>query len=134
MASIRVEITIDAPEEPVWAALRDFGAVHKLAPGFIVGTQLDGQDRIVTFYDGVVVREALVDLDDDAHRLAWTIVKGPYTHHNGVAKVASLDDGRARFIWTTDLLPNEFADRTAARMERGARVIRETLESAAGRA
>ena len=89
---------------------------------------------IVTFSDGVVLREVLVDLDDDEHRLAWTIVDGPYTHHNGVAQVASEDEGRARFIWTTDLLPNELADRTVQRMEHGARVIKATLEAAAAAA
>jgi hypothetical protein len=76
------------------------------------------------------LREALVDLDDNEHRLAWTIVDGPYTHHNGVAQVVSEDERRARFIWTTDLLPNELADRTVRRMEHGARVIKETLETA----
>ena len=134
MASIRIETPINAPLEQVWAALRDFGALHKLAPGFVVDSRLDGEDRIVTFSDGVVLREVLVDLDDDEHRLAWTIVDGPYTHHNGVAQVASEDEGRARFIWTTDLLPNELADRTVQRMEHGARVIKATLEAAAAAA
>ena len=134
MASIRVETTINAPLEQVCAGLRDFGALHKLAPGFVVDSRLDGEDRIVTFSDGAVLREALVDLDDNEHRLAWTIVDGPYTHHNGVAQVVSEDGGRARFIWTTDLLPNELADRTVRRMEHGARVIKETLETAAAAA
>jgi hypothetical protein len=88
MATIRTETLIDAPSEEVWDALRDWGALHRrLAPGFIVDTQLDGPDRIVTFSDGAVVREVLVDLDDDARRLVWTIVDGPYSHHNGSAQV-----------------------------------------------
>ncbi|HTA13762.1 MAG TPA: SRPBCC family protein, partial [Solirubrobacteraceae bacterium] len=70
MASIRKEITIDASPEEVWAAVRDWGALHeRLVPGFVVDTRLDGDDRIVTFFDGTVLREALVDLDDDARRL-----------------------------------------------------------------
>lgn len=130
MASIRKEISIDAKPEEVWEALRDWGALHeRLAPGFVVDTRLDGRDRIVTFFNGAVVRETLVDLDDPARRLVWSVVDGPYTHHNAVAEVFGGDDGRARFVWTADLLPNEAAAITAEMMERGIGVVKETLES-----
>ena len=130
MASIREESLIDAPPEQVWAALRDWGALHeRLAPGFVADTRLDGEDRIVTFADGVVVREVLLDLDDDAKRIAWTIVDGPYTHHNGSAQVFAEDDGRTRFVWITDLLPDELAAPTAERMQAGVRLIRKTQEA-----
>jgi hypothetical protein len=135
MASIRTETLIDVPLDEAWAALRDWGALHqRLAPGFVTDTRLDGEDRIVTFFDGAVVREVLVDLDDDSHRLAWTIVDGPYTHHNGSAQVFAEEHGRTRFAWTTDLLPNDLAAGTAERMERGISVIRDALEAAASRA
>jgi hypothetical protein len=135
MASIRTETLIDVPLDEAWAALRDWGALHqRLAPGFVTDTQLDGEDRIVTFFDGAVVRDVLVDLDDDTHRLAWTIVDGPYTHHNGSAQVFAEEHGRTRFVWTTDLLPNDLAAGTAERMERGISVIRDALEAAASRA
>ena len=132
MASIRKERTIDAPPELVWDALRDWGAIHRrLVPGFVVDAKLDGDDRIVTFFNGVVVREVLVDLDEDARRLAWSIVDGPYSHHNGVAQVLDDGDGRSRFVWLADLLPNEFAELTGETMERGIEVVKETLEAAA---
>jgi ligand-binding SRPBCC domain-containing protein len=135
MASIRSDTLINAPLEEVWAALRDWGALHqRLAPGFITDTRLDAGDRIVTFSDGAVVREVLVDLDDDAHRLVWTIVDGPYTHHNGSAQLFSVEKGQTRFVWTTDLLPNELAAPTAQRMQQGTTVIKETLETAAASA
>lgn len=130
MASIRTDTLINAPLDEVWAALRDWGALHqRLAPGFVTDTRLDGDDRIVTFFDGTVVREVLVDLDDDAHRLAWTIVGGPYTHHNGSAQLLSAGNGQTRFVWTTDLLPNELADPTAQRMQQGTSIIKKTLET-----
>ena len=134
MASIRKEIVVDASTSDVWAAVRDWGALHeRLAPGFVTDTRLDGDDRIVTFANGSVVREVLIDLDDEAHRLAWTIVDGPYTHHNGVAQVLTQSEHRAHFVWTTDLLPNELAPRTAEMMEQGTTVIKKTLEAAAAR-
>jgi hypothetical protein len=97
MASIRKETVIDVRPDRVWSALRDWGALHeRLVPGFVVDARLDGKDRIVTFFNGAVVRERLVDLDDQARRLAWSIVDGPYTHHNGCAQVfPDGDDPRA---------------------------------------
>jgi Polyketide cyclase / dehydrase and lipid transport len=131
MASIRKEIHIDRSAEDVWDALRDWGALHvRLAPGFVTDTRLDGEDRIVTFFTGTVMREVLIDRDDAARRLAWTIVDEPYAHHNGVAQVFSQPDGTARFVWVTDLLPHELAEPTAEMMDRGLEAVRQTLQRA----
>ena len=71
MASIHKEILIDASPDHVWDALRDFGALHtRLVPGFVTDTKLDGDGRIVTFSNGTVAREILVDCDDTKRRLA----------------------------------------------------------------
>lgn len=130
MASIRKEILIDASPEEVWDALRDWGALHeRLVPGFVVDTRLDGDDRIVTFFNGTTVRELFVDLDDEARRLAWSVVEGPYTHHNASAQVFADEQGRTRFVWIADLLPHELAERTAGLMEQGTNTVKKTLES-----
>ena len=74
MASIHKEIIIDARPEDVWDALRDFGALHtRLVPGFVTDTKLDGDARIVTFANGTVAREVLVDIDDKKRRLVYAI-------------------------------------------------------------
>jgi hypothetical protein len=129
VASILRERAIDVTPQELWARLRDWGALHELASGFVVDTKLDDGDRIVTFANGSVLREVLVSLDDQERRLAWSIVDGPYTHHNGSARVID-ENGRARFQWRTDLLPDEAADRTAAMMDQGIEAIKTTLESA----
>jgi hypothetical protein len=132
MASVRKERHITAPPQQAWAALRDWGAPHvRLVPGFVVDTHLDGEDRIVTFFTGTVAREVLVDLDEEARRLVWSIVGGAYTHHNGAAQVLDAEDGGTVFLWTADLLPNELAERTAALMETGIDVVKQTLEASA---
>jgi uncharacterized protein YndB with AHSA1/START domain len=129
MASIRKEIVIDARPEDVWAALRDGGAVHRrLVPGFVVDTRLDGDDRIVTFFDGAVARERLVDLDDDARRLVWSVADGPYTHHNASAQVFAGPAGGTRFVWIADFLPHDLAGRIDALMERGTGVLKRTMQ------
>jgi carbon monoxide dehydrogenase subunit G len=131
MASIRIESTIDAPPEAVWDALRDWGAVHeRLAPGFVTETRLDGDDRIVTFFNGTVARERLVDLDDEGRRLVWSVADGPFTHHNASAQVFAEGEQGTRFVWVADLLPNELTTRIAPLMEQGTGAIKETLESA----
>jgi len=132
MASIRKERTIEAPPEQVWSALRDWGALHeRLVPGFAVDTSLDGADRIVTFFNGAVARERLIDLSEDECRLAWSIVDGPYTHHNGVAQVLAGENGSTRFVWIADLLPDELAAVTEQLMERGIDTVKQTLEAGA---
>ncbi len=132
MASIRKERTIEAPAELVWDALRDWGALHeRLVPGFVVATELDGEDRIVTFFNDAVARERLIDLSEEDRRLVWSIVEGPYAHHNGAAQVFDNGDGTARFVWVADILPNEAAPPTSEMMERGVETVKQTLEAAA---
>jgi Polyketide cyclase / dehydrase and lipid transport len=130
MASIRTEIQIDARPESVWAAVRDWGALHeRLVPGFVVDTRLDGEDRIVTFFNGTVLREVLIDLDEENRRLVWSVVEGPYTHHNASAQVFSDGEDATRFVWVADLLPNALSAPTGEMMEQGTKVVKETLEA-----
>jgi hypothetical protein len=128
MGSIRKEIVVDAAPDAAWAAVADWGALHeRLVPGFVVDTRLDGDDRIVTFFTGTVLREVLVTCDGHERRLVWSVVDGPYTHHNGALQVHDHDGGGARLVWTADLLPDEAVPRTAEMMERGLAAARETL-------
>jgi len=130
MASLRKEIEIDASAERVWDALRDWGALHvRLVPGFATDARLDGEDRIVTFSNGTVLRERLVDRDDDAWRLVWSVADPPYTHHNASAQVFADGAERSRFVWTADFLPHELAGRAAGLMDQALGVIKRTLES-----
>jgi carbon monoxide dehydrogenase subunit G len=132
MASVTTEVLIQARPEEVWDALRDWGAVHeRLVPGFVTYARLDGEDRIVTFFNGLTVRELFVDLDEDARRLVWSSVGGSLAHHNASAQVFDAGGGRTRFVWIADLLPHEAAATIGGMMERGTAVLRQTLESAA---
>ena len=88
MASIRKEIPLEARADDVWDAVRDIGALHtRLVPGFVTDTKLEPGARIVTFANGMVVKELIVDLDDKARRLAWSAVGGRLSHHNASAQV-----------------------------------------------
>ena len=50
------------------------------------------------------------------------------THHNGVAQVLA-EGERTRFVWVSDLLPEEMADRTGELMELGSTTVKKTLEA-----
>ncbi len=129
MASIRKETLIAARPEDVWAALRDVGALHtRLVPGFVVDTKLEDGARIVTFGSGAVARELIVDVCDEARRVAWSVVGGRFTHHNASAQVFDDGEGRTRFVWIADLLPNEIAGDIRALIEQGSAVIKRTME------
>jgi hypothetical protein len=129
MASVRKEMTISARPETVWAAIRDVGAIHeRLAKGFVVDTRLDGEARIVTFANGMVLRERIVAVDDEARRLVWAAVSPQIEHHNGALQVFAEGADRARVLWIADLLPNERAPIVDGMMEQGMAAMRRTLE------
>ncbi len=129
MASIRKEILINARPEEVWSAVRDVGAVHRrLAPGFVIDVRLEGDSRIVTFANGAVVRELIVDIDDAARRFVYAAVGGRATHHNASMQVFDEGGEQSRLVWITDLLPNEAIGPIRALVEQGAGVIKQTLE------
>jgi carbon monoxide dehydrogenase subunit G len=129
MASIRREMSVDAPAARIWDAVRDIGAVHtRLAPGFVTDTRLEEEARIVTFGNGIVARELIVDLDEKARRLAWSVVGGRMTHHNASLQVFEAGNG-SRVVWIADLLPHEIAPAIAAMIDQGMATMKRTLEA-----
>ncbi|GGK63913.1 hypothetical protein Sme01_06160 [Sphaerisporangium melleum] len=136
MASIRHEIVIDSSPEHIWDVLRDVGAVHeRLLPGRVTGTRLEGDQRLLTFPDGHVIRELIVAVDDDARRLAYSVVEGArpaIEYHHASFEVRSEGDRAGRLIWTTDVLPHALAAEIRIRIERGAVEMKQAIEAAAG--
>jgi carbon monoxide dehydrogenase subunit G len=130
MASIHKDIPINADSDRVWAAVRDFGAVHLLAPGFVVDTRLEDGARIVTFANGNVARELLVDCDEARRRLVYAIVSERVTHYS--ASVQVFDDGsaRSRVSWIVDVLPNDIAPYISGQMDLGVAAMQGAFEAA----
>lgn len=135
MGTIHKEITINSTPEHVWNVVSDVGAVHKrLVPDYTAETQFDGTNRMITFSNGNVVRELIVDLDDNARRLAYAVVEGrmPLMHHHASFQVFTESQNRSRLVWITDFLPNDLAAEIQIRIDRGAEVMKRTIEAETG--
>ena len=132
MASIHKDILIDARPDDVWAAVRDFGAVHqKLVPGFVLDARLDGDARIVTFANGMVARELLVDCDDARRRLVYAVISERLKQHSASVQVLADGETRSRLIWIVDVLPNEMAPYIDDQMDQAALAMQKALGRAA---
>ena len=129
MASIRKEIETKARPDDAWAAIADIGALHtRLVPGFVVDTKLEPGARVVTFGNGMVVREPIVTIDGASRRLVWTAEGGRTTHYNASVQVFSHSDETTAVVWIADFLPDAMTGQIAAAMEAGMTVMKKTLD------
>jgi hypothetical protein len=132
MASIHKDVPIDAHPNDVWAAVRDFGAVHqRLVPGFVLDARLDGDARIVTFANGTVARELLVDCDDARRRLVYAVISERVKQHTASVQVLADGDTRSRLNWIVDVLPNEIAPYIDGQMDQAALAMQKALARSA---
>jgi carbon monoxide dehydrogenase subunit G len=127
MASLYRNIPINASPDRVWAVVRDFGAVAQLAPGFVVDAKLDGDARVVTFANGNVAREMLVDCDEARRRLVYAISNERVKHYNAAVEVVSDGAANSRLVWTVDVLPHEIAPYVSGQMDQAALAMQQAL-------
>jgi carbon monoxide dehydrogenase subunit G len=130
MASIHLEIPLNAPAEHVWKRLRDVGDVKVLFPGVLTASRLEGDSRVVTFANGMDVKERIVDVDERARRVAYAVVEWQTTHHNASMQVLPDGETRSRLVWVTDLLPHELAPQVRGLMEQGAQAVQRMFAGA----
>jgi hypothetical protein len=132
MASIHKEISLDARAQDVWDAVADFGAVHtRLVPGFVLDVKLDGEARIVTFANGAVARELLVDCDGARRRLVYAVISERVKQHSASVQVFAEGEARSRLVWIVDVLPHEIAPYIDAQMDQAALAMKQALGRAA---
>lgn len=132
MPTIYKEILIDASPEQVWDAVSDVGAVHhRLVPGYTENTLMDGYERTLILPNGGMVREFIVSIDERERRMAYTVQEGrmPLLHHHASFQVFPHGDSSAKLVWITDFLPEHLTTEIQARVNRGAEVMKETIEA-----
>jgi hypothetical protein len=129
MASVHREVVIARQVAAVWDALADVGALHtRLVRGFVVDCKLEPGARVVTFANGLVARELIVDVDAASRRVAWSVVGGKLTHHNASAQAFAEGESSCRVVWIADFLPDDDKARLAAMIEHGLAAMKHTLE------
>ena len=120
------------PPTDVWDAVRDFGALHtRLVPGFVLDTKLDGEARIVSFANGTVARELLVDCDDARRRLVYAVISERVTQHSASVQVIADGEARCRLLWTVDVLPHEIAPYMNGQMDQAAAAMQKAFDEGA---
>ncbi|TCC23600.1 SRPBCC family protein [Kribbella speibonae] len=132
MASITQEIVIESSAEDVWEVIGDFAAgPSRMAPGFVTGTQVEADCRVVAFADGTVVRERRVSVDHSTRRIVYAVVDGNVRpdHDNASMQVVADGERRCRLVWIRDVLPDELAAPMTEAMTYGLGVIKRTLDS-----
>ena len=138
MASVVCEVELARPADEVWDAVRDFGGVReRLVPGFLTDVAVEREGavdvRTVTFFNGQVVRERLVAIDDDHRRLTYTNELPGIEHHAASVQVGEKPGaaGGSRLVWITDVLPHEAAGPIREMMRLGIETLQRTLDGAA---
>lgn len=131
MASIHIDIAINAPAGTVWAMLASTGNAHKIFAPVLSGCRLESADvRIATFANGMVVKERIIDIDAGRMRIAYAVIESAFVHHNASMQVVPADNGACRFVWIADLLPHAAIDDVGPLMEAGSLALKQNMESA----
>jgi hypothetical protein len=130
MASIQIDTIIQAPAEEVWAALAAVGAAHEAFAGVLSECRLEPNDvRVVTFANGLVVKERIISIDSARMRLAYGVIESDLIHHSASMQISAATERTCRFVWITDVLPHEAAEWIRPLMEEGARALTRNVET-----
>lgn len=130
MASIHHEVELNVSADSAWAALRQVGHAHKLFADVLIDGRLDDNVRTVTFANGLVTRERIIDVNDDERRVAYSVFAGtPMTHHHASMQVIHEGENRCRFVWIADFLPDEFAGTMLPLVQQGTQALKTNLEN-----
>ena len=131
MATITEEIVTVASPELAWDAISDVGALHtRLVVGFVTDTRLEPGARVVTFHNGMVVKEPIVTVDGPTRRLVWSAVTDRLQHYNASVQVFAEGAG-SRVVWMTDFLPDAAREWVHGMIREGMAAMKATLDAQA---
>lgn len=130
MASIHQQVAVGVDVQRAWQALRNVGNAHQLFAPVLTNSRLDGDTRTVTFANGMVLHERILDVDDQRHRVAYSALDAPGTaYHHASMELVEDGEGRCVFRWTTDFFPPEVSGNIAPLVDAGTRAFKTNLEA-----
>jgi hypothetical protein len=85
----------------------------------------------VRFFHGSTAREIPVGIDDDTRSLAYSVIESASNLrcHDASAQVFPITGERTRFVWITDVLPDEIASRIGMMLDHAIARVKETQEA-----
>ena len=108
MSTATAELAMNATPDAVWAVVRDFYGIGGWMPG-IETCEADGDDRLIAMM-GMTIREHLVNRDEDAKALTYSITDGaPIESHEATITVHDADSG-SRVTWDVTATPDDMAN------------------------
>ena len=131
MASITEHVSVAVDAHRAWQSLRDVGRAHVLFAPVVVAGSIAGEIRTVTFANGMVAQERILDVDDKQRRVAYAALNVPgMEYHHASMQVIEDGPGRCHFLWITDVHPAAVAD-SIRRITQGAQALKKNLEAGA---
>ncbi|WP_310633649.1 SRPBCC family protein [Paraburkholderia sp.] len=107
MTSLYRDIPLETAAERAWAMLRDSRQLARVFAGVLTDARVDGDVRTVTFANGAVVQERIVTIDEARMRVAYAVIGPNFEQHAASMQIVPDADGRCRFVWICDFLPEE---------------------------
>ncbi|MGO8856368.1 MAG: SRPBCC family protein [Steroidobacteraceae bacterium] len=105
---VKKSVTIAAPADKVWDAVKNFNELNTWHPAvasdeIVSGTNnTPGAVRLLTLKGGGTIKEKLLQFDASGHRFRYSIVEGviPVTHYTSSLVVTSLADNKTLVTWS----------------------------------
>ncbi len=129
MASIWWEEPVEAPAEATWAALRRADAAHHLFAPVLVDAAMAGDIRTVTFANGLVARERIINIDEQRQRISYAVLGDLFDYHSASMQIVPVDAQRCRLVWISDFLPAEREETVRPLVKQGAQAFARNVES-----
>ena len=120
MGKARVEDTIEAKVDAVWALVRDFGGIDRWNDG-MQSCVLDGEGigavRTIQLGD-FIIRERLEKLDEAKKTLSYAIIEAPVpaTNYLATMELSESSPTSTRIVWSSTFEPAGATDEQLAQL------------------
>lgn len=128
MAEGKAEVTINRTPDEVWAVVGRFEGLDEWMPG-IDKCEMDGDVRKLSS-QGMELHEQLVNRDEDAKSISYSLIQGPMPIEHHLATIALSPEGDGtKLVWSYEVKPDEMAAVFGPVYEGSAEAVKTSLET-----
>jgi hypothetical protein len=111
VATVHFSAHLDVPADVAWDFIDRYSRSEVHVFSVCSGERQEGDTRVVVLADGSEVRERNVTVDAVRRRAVYTVPGlAGVEHHQAEMRVLEDPDGKVVLEWTTDVLPDSYAD------------------------